>query len=160
MLKWDTYYIQYSKVWVQVAQSCPAHCNPRNSPGQNTGVGSLPFSRGSSQPRDQTQVSCIAGGFFTIRATKEAPYLSRVLLSFGLDKPDATLEFWVTCDLYQVVRSLWLTPSVSSFFFFFFLVVPGLSCGMWALWSSLQHVGSSSLTRDRTWAICIGSMES
>ena len=25
----------------------------------------LPFSRGSSQPRDQTQVSCIAGRFFT-----------------------------------------------------------------------------------------------
>ena len=26
----------------------------------------IPFSRGSSQPRDQIQVSCIAGGFFTI----------------------------------------------------------------------------------------------
>ena len=26
----------------------------------------IPFSRGSSQPRDQTQVSCIAGIFFTI----------------------------------------------------------------------------------------------
>ena len=26
----------------------------------------IPFSRGSSQPRDQTQISCIAGGFFTI----------------------------------------------------------------------------------------------
>jgi len=25
----------------------------------------FPFSRGSSQPRDQTQVFCIAGGFFT-----------------------------------------------------------------------------------------------
>jgi len=25
----------------------------------------FPFSRGSSQPRDQTQVSLIAGGFFT-----------------------------------------------------------------------------------------------
>ena len=25
----------------------------------------IPFSRGSSQPRDQTQVSRIAGGFFT-----------------------------------------------------------------------------------------------
>ena len=24
----------------------------------------FPFSRGSSQPRDQTQVSCITGGFF------------------------------------------------------------------------------------------------
>ena len=26
----------------------------------------MPFSRGSSQPRDQTQVSCIAGGLFTV----------------------------------------------------------------------------------------------
>ena len=26
----------------------------------------IPFSSGSSQPRDQTQVSCIAGSFFTI----------------------------------------------------------------------------------------------
>ena len=32
----------------------------------------FPFSRGSSQPRDQTQVSRIAGGFFTRWATKEA----------------------------------------------------------------------------------------
>ena len=30
-----------------------------------------PFSRGSSQPRDWTQVSCIAGGFFTSWATRE-----------------------------------------------------------------------------------------
>ena len=32
-----------------------------------------PFSRGSSQPRSQTVVSCIAGGFFTSWATQEAP---------------------------------------------------------------------------------------
>ena len=32
----------------------------------------IPFSRGSSQPRDWTQVSCIAGRFFTIWATREA----------------------------------------------------------------------------------------
>ena len=32
----------------------------------------FPFSRGSSQPRDQTQVSSIAGGFFTSWATREA----------------------------------------------------------------------------------------
>ena len=30
------------------------------------------FSRGSPQPRDWTQVSCIAGGFFTVWATREA----------------------------------------------------------------------------------------
>ena len=31
-----------------------------------------PFSRGSSQPRNRTRVSCIAGGFFISRATREA----------------------------------------------------------------------------------------
>ena len=32
----------------------------------------FPFSRRSSQPRDQIQVSCIAGRFFTSWATREA----------------------------------------------------------------------------------------
>ena len=32
----------------------------------------IPFSRGSSQPRDQTQVSHMAGRFFIIWATREA----------------------------------------------------------------------------------------
>ena len=32
-------------------------------------------SRGSSQPRDQTQVSCIAGGFFTVWAIREVHIL-------------------------------------------------------------------------------------
>ena len=32
----------------------------------------IPFSRGSSRPRNQTLVSCIAGRFFTIWATREA----------------------------------------------------------------------------------------
>ena len=35
----------------------------------------FPFSRGSSQPRDQTQVSRIVGGFFTSWATREATHL-------------------------------------------------------------------------------------
>ena len=39
---------------------------PWDSQGKNTGVGGQAFLQGSSQPRDQTQVSRIAGGFFTI----------------------------------------------------------------------------------------------
>ena len=35
----------------------------------------FPFSRGSSQPRDRTQVSHIAGRFFTSWTTKEAKYM-------------------------------------------------------------------------------------
>ena len=49
--------------------------SPWNSSGQNTGVGwewvAISFSKGSSQPKDWTQVSCIAGGFFTSLATRE-----------------------------------------------------------------------------------------
>ena len=33
----------------------------------------ISFSRGSSQPRDQTRVCCIAGRRFTVCATREAP---------------------------------------------------------------------------------------
>ena len=59
------------KVQVKVAQSCPTLCNPMDY----TVYGILqakilqwvtfPFSRGSTQPRDRTQVSHIEGGFFT-----------------------------------------------------------------------------------------------
>ena len=44
--------------------------SPWNSPGQNTRMGR--FSRGSSQPRDWTQVSHIAKGFFTSWVKREA----------------------------------------------------------------------------------------
>ena len=48
--------------------------SPWNSPGQNTGVGSLSLLQGSSQPMYQTQVSRIAGRFFTSWATRKAQY--------------------------------------------------------------------------------------
>ena len=38
---------------------------------------SFPFSRGFFQPRDQIQVSCIVGKFFTSWATREAPIFTR-----------------------------------------------------------------------------------
>ena len=46
----------------------PLDCSPWNSPGQNTGVGSLTLPQGIFP----TQVSGIAGGFFTSWATREA----------------------------------------------------------------------------------------
>ena len=36
-------------------------------------------SKGSSQPRDQTRISCIAGGFFTVWATGEAQFIFKCL---------------------------------------------------------------------------------
>ena len=53
----------------KVAQSCLTLCNPMdytvNGILQARRLEWDSFSGGSSQPRDQTQVSCIAGGFFT-----------------------------------------------------------------------------------------------
>ena len=53
--------------------------SPWNSPGQTTGVGSLSFSRGSSQPRDWTQVSCTVGVLFTSWAVRDALMTWRLL---------------------------------------------------------------------------------
>ena len=52
--------------------SLPASSVHGDSPDKNTSVVAIPFSRGSSQPRDCTWVSCIAGRSFTVWATREA----------------------------------------------------------------------------------------
>ena len=68
---------------VLVTHSCLTACYPMNYIGYQTLLSmefskqkywsvAIPFSRGSFQPRDWTQVSCIAGGFFTLSATREA----------------------------------------------------------------------------------------
>ena len=63
---------------VKVAQSCPTLCNPTNYTihgilqARKLEWVAFPFSRGSSQTRSRTQVSLIAGGFFTSWATREA----------------------------------------------------------------------------------------
>ena len=64
---------------VKAAQSCLTLCNPMDYTVQGIlQAGTLewvavPFSRGSSQPRDRTQVSRIAGRFFTREFTGEVP---------------------------------------------------------------------------------------
>ena len=65
------------KVKVKVAQSCPTLRNSMDYTAH--GIlqarilkwAAFPFSRGASWPRNQTKVSCIAGGFFTIKEVRE-----------------------------------------------------------------------------------------
>ena len=60
---------------VKATQSCPTLCDPKDYTVHGILQARIlewvafPFSRGSSQPRDQTQVSHIAGRFFTSWAT-------------------------------------------------------------------------------------------
>ena len=53
--------------------------------------GAIPFSRESSWPRDQTQVSRIAGGFFTIWATRDTQEYKKPTPS-PVDLPDPGIE--------------------------------------------------------------------
>ena len=84
---------------VKFAQSCPTLCVPMDY----TIHGILQarilewvaflFSRGSSQPRDQTKVSLIAGGFFTSWATRKAQeYCSGLPIPSPVDLPDPGIQ--------------------------------------------------------------------
>ena len=63
--------------WVKVAQSYPTLCDPMDYSVHGILQARIlewiafPFSRGSSQPRDWTQVSHVTGRFFTSWATRE-----------------------------------------------------------------------------------------
>ena len=67
------WFILYLKV--KAAQSCLTFCDPMDYTVQEILQARIlewvafPFSCGSSQPKNQTGVSCIAGGFFTSWAT-------------------------------------------------------------------------------------------
>ena len=87
LLLWDdwkssTYFSTWNS-FVRVAQSSPTLCDPMDCslPGSSVhGIlqtrilewVAISFSRGSSQPRDQSQVSCIEGRCFNLWATREA----------------------------------------------------------------------------------------
>ena len=80
----DAEAVTFPCVCVWVTQSCLTLCDPMDCspPGSSVhGIlqarimewATISFPSGPSQPRDWTQLSHIAGRFFTIRVTKEAP---------------------------------------------------------------------------------------
>ena len=82
---------------VLLAQWCPTLCDPMDCSPPGSSVheisqarilewAAIPFSRGSSRPRDQTQVSWIAGRFFTVRDTRKAPGMCIVRCYLVLQK--------------------------------------------------------------------------
>ena len=91
---------------VLVAQSCPILCSPMDCSQPGFSVHGLlqaripewvavSFSRGSAQPRDRTQVSHIAGGFFTAWATREATNSVNQVVNHHLEREgDGTPPVW------------------------------------------------------------------
>ena len=84
---------------VKVSQSCPTLCNPMDYTVHGILQARIlewvafPFSRGSSQSRDPTQVSWISGRFFTSWSTREAQeYWSGKPIPSPEDLPDPEIE--------------------------------------------------------------------
>ena len=74
-----------------VVQSCLTLCNPRDcstpgssvhghSPGKNRGVDCHALLQGIFPTQESNQISCIAGRFFIVWVTREAPYMRMLLL--------------------------------------------------------------------------------
>ena len=79
--------------WSEVTQSCPTLCNPVDPPGSSIhGIlqarilewAAISFSRGSSWPRDRTQVSHIAGRRFILWANVLPVSFNMILPQFSL----------------------------------------------------------------------------
>ena len=113
LLHWqvDSLPLKHQKVKVKVTQSCPTLCNPMDYTVHGILEARMlewvpfPFSRGSVQPRDWTQVSHIAGRFFTSWAIRVS--------SLSLFQ-----QIFLTQELHQG-----LLHCKQIFFFFFFLSV-------------------------------------
>ena len=65
---------------------CPCHLQARIQEWV-----AIPFSKGSSKPRDWICVSCIAGRFFTIWATREVPFI------YIIDTLMGSVSSWEKC---------------------------------------------------------------
>ena len=86
-------------------QLCPTLCNLKDCTVHGILQARIlewvafPFSRGSSQPKDWTRVSRIAGGFFISWATREAQV--KVLVSQSCDPIDCSLPVSSICGIFQ-----------------------------------------------------------
>ena len=102
----------YKEMKVSVVQLCPTLCDLTDcSPPGSSVHGilqarilkwvAIPFSRGSSQPRGWTWISCIAGRFFTIWATKTFLYKwtrQRLHVTRGSNPSQSRMCAAVLCD--------------------------------------------------------------
>ena len=101
-----------------VAQSCLTLCNPMDySPPGSSVRGilqarilewvAISYSRGSSQPRERTCISCLAGGFFTI----EPPQKPHLEAHYSQIQPaDHSVHFRTPMSAVTLEISLWMTP--------------------------------------------------
>ena len=71
----------------------------------------MPFSRGSFWPRDGTQISHIAGGFFTVWTTREAPVIS--LLKVNSFTKNSRHNSCFVIEVLKTIEKYHVSPAIS-----------------------------------------------
>ena len=74
----------------------------------------IPFSRGSSWPRDWSHISCISGRFFTVRPTKEVPYSIYSCKIFAVFSVLYHISVWLIYFIHSRLYLLILCPYLTS----------------------------------------------
>ena len=141
---------------VLVTQLCPILCDPMDCslPGSSVhGIlqarilkwVAISYSKGSSQPRDQTRVSRTAGRFFTIWATREAPELIPAYLTTRGNKASRHYKILP----FEVRQSLKFVESGRGLYLccmFCVWTLGRFKCIWWhSLWSGCNEVGKLCL---------------
>ena len=136
----------FMKFDVKISQSCRTLCDPMDYRVHGIlqarileGV-AFPFSRGSSQPKDQSQVSCIAGRFFTSWATV-------LFLDWFLDRYKVSFFVFVTVSILRKFVLPHISIATPALFWFLFawntFSIPSVSvfvCLKWDLkWVSCRQ---------------------
>ena len=87
------------------------------------------FSRGSYQPRDQTQVFCIVGRFFTIWATRESNYMPIKTFKKGLKNKILYLIRILFClSMHQRIQSFLKKDTFSTYVWLFGILIYTNTC--------------------------------
>ena len=136
---------------------CPILCDPMDcSPPGSSVHGilqarilewvAISFCKGSSQPRDRTRVSCIAGRRFILWATREAPkqkilnWVQKKIYRFHINSPNPWTQnifpfIWVFFNFLHWCITVLITQSftslvkfISKYFILFDVLVEGIIC--------------------------------
>ena len=115
----------------------------------------MPSSRGSSQPRNQTGISCMAGGLFTVWATREAThthtYTHYTYIHIYMHKCIYTHMCVLFAQLCSTLCDSMDCSSPGSF-------VHGILQARLLEWVPILFFGGSSQPRDGTQVSCIAGI--
>ena len=112
------------------AQSCPTLCDPMDCHPSGSSVHgifqarvlewvAISSSRGSSQPRNQTCMSCIAGGFFTCCSGKPCLYMSDIpdrvsAMGYYVSSSNRMLKYLLIKQFFHVFKMLLAFSSLNN----------------------------------------------